>query len=448
MPTHVSGPKGLPISGNVLEFRKDPLQFLTRITEEYGDLVHIRFGPQRHAYLINDPEQIKEILVTKQAHFKKAKGLQVAKATVGEGILTSEGQHHLRQRRLMQPAFRRERVASYGDVMVKHTASMMESWKDGEIRNISKDMMELTLAIITETMFGADVTADVSKIGDAIDVGLHYVSRKATSFIDLPLEVPTKRNREFMQSREVLDNVIYSIIEQRRQKPDQESKDLLSMLLAARDEEDGTGMTDEQVRDEVMTIFIAGHETTANTISWIWYLLAQHPEVEQKLWAELDRVLAGRKPTVEDIPQLPFTNLIITEAMRLYPAAWMMNREVVDEVEIGGHTYKPGDTLMMSQYVMHRNPKYYEQPDRFDPERFSGDLLKQNPQFAYFPFGGGPRICIGNNFALMELALIMATVCQAFQFRLTDEQPVVEPEPLVTLRPKHGMKMQVRKRQR
>lgn len=441
-----AGPKGLPISGNVLAFRRDTLKFIRDAAKEYGDVVHFRFGPKRHVYMLNNPDMIKEVLVTKQAHFRKGKGLQVARAVVGDGILTSEGKKHIRQRRLMQPAFHRDRIAGYADAMVRQGVELMEDWKDGEVRDIHQDMMKVTLAIITETMFGKTVKEGADKIGHAIDVGLKYVSTKATSFIDIPLSVPTRSNREFVESSEVLDKTIYGLIEERRKSTGNHT-DLLAMLLAARDEDDGQGMTDEQVRDEVMTIFVAGHETTANTMSWIFYLLATHPEAEQKLHDEMKSVLGGRLPTVEDIPNLTYVNLIISETLRLYPAAWTINREVVEPVEIGGHTYEPGDTLMMSQYVMHRQEKYFEDPDEFRPERFAGDLLKRIPAYAYFPFGGGPRICIGNNFALMEAALLLATIAQRYRLRLAEPDQKVELEPVVTLRPKNGLPMRLEKRE-
>ncbi|CAM5796151.1 MULTISPECIES: cytochrome P450 [Brevibacillus] len=444
--TTIPGPKGLPISGNLLAFRRDPLRFLREAAKEHGDVAHFRFGPSRHVYLISNPDMIKEILVSKQAHFRKGKGLQVARAVVGDGILTSEGQKHIRQRRLMQPAFHRERIATYGESMVQQAISLMDDWKAGDVRDVHEDMMKVTLAIITETMFGKGLKEGADQIARAIDVGLKYVSTKASSFIDIPLTVPTSSNRQFRESAELLDKTIYNIIEERRREGDQGRTDLLAMLLAARDEDDGKGMTDEQVRDEVMTIFVAGHETTANTMSWIWYLLATNPEAEKKLWAELDAVLGGRLPTVEDIPNLKYVNQIISETLRLYPAAWTINREVAEEVEIGGHTYKPGDTLMMSQYVMHRSEKYYDRPEDFIPERFEGDLLKRIPQYAYFPFGGGPRICIGNNFALMEAALLLATFAQKYRFQLADPGKPVEAEPLVTLRPKGGLMMRLEAR--
>ncbi|MEF3302583.1 cytochrome P450 [Paenibacillus sp. GYB003] len=444
-----AGPKGLPITGNLLAFRKNPLRFLEQSFREYGELVHLRFGPSRHLYLLTNPDWIKEVLLTKQHHFRKAKGLQTAKAVVGEGILTSEGDKHLRQRRLMQPSFRKDRISLYGDSMVRHAERLIERWRDGETRVVTDDMMKLTLDIITETMFGTQLDGGVEEIGRAIDVGMKYVSRKASSIIDLPAGFPTKSNREFQEASKLLDGVIYSIIERRRKhagEGGEARRDLLSMLLAARDE-DGSAMTDEQVRDEVMTIFIAGHETTANTLSWTWYLLTQNPEAERKFHDELDAVLGGRAPTVDDLEKLNYLQLLLWESMRVYPAVWAINREVADEVEIGGHRFRPGDTIMMSQYVMHRNPNYYDDPERFRPERFENDFLKTIPQFAYFPFGGGPRVCIGNNFALMEAALILATIGRRYKLRLADRHPPIELEPLVTLRPKPGLTMVATARQ-
>lgn len=439
----IPGPKGLPFSGNLFAFRKDPLGFLTKVQREYGDVVYIRFGPSRHVYLISDPEQIKDILLTKQHAFHKAKGLQTAKAVVGEGILTSEGEKHMRQRRLLQPSFRKDRIGQYAEAMVDYTEHMLQTWRPGETRIVTEDMMQLTLDIITHTMFGTGITSGINEIGHAIEVGMKYVSHKASSFLDIPESIPTKSNVEFKRSAQTLDRVIFNIIEERRKKPDANREDLLSMLLKARDEETGTGMSDKQVRDEVMTIFLAGHETTANTLSWTWYLLSQNPEAEQKFHEELDRVLGGRRPTHDDIDQLKYTRQIVWESMRVYPAVWAVNRQVVKEVEIGGRLYKPGDTLMMSQFVMHRNPKYYEEADRFLPERFEGDLLKQIPQFGYFPFGGGPRVCIGNHFALMEATLLLATIGSRYKLRLAPDHHEVRPEPLVTLRPKNGLKMVV-----
>jgi len=446
MSTTVSGPKGLPITGNMFAFRRDPLGYLQEMARQHGEIVHFRFGPKRHIYLLTNPEMIKEVLVTKTEYFRKGKTLQTARAVVGDGLLTSEGQKHMRQRRLMQPAFHRDRIKEYAGTMVRLASEMVQEWKDGEVRDIHDDMMKVTLAIITETMFGRTVKEEADRVGRAIEVGLKFVANKGSSFLDIPLSLPTRSNREFREAGEVLDKTIYALIEEGRKRQGERRTDLLSMLLAARDEEDGTGMSDEQVRDEVMTIFVAGHETTANTLSWIFYLLATHPEAEKKLHDELDEILGNQLPTADDVPKLHYANQIVQETLRLYPAAWTLNREVVKEVEIGGHLFQPGDTLMMSQYVMHRDPRFYEEPDKFIPERFEGDLLKRIPQFAYFPFGGGPRICIGNNFALMEAPLLLATIGQKYRLRLKEPGQKVEPEPLVTLRPKNGLPMRLEKR--
>ncbi|WNQ10449.1 cytochrome P450 [Paenibacillus aurantius] len=446
MAVNGAGPKGRPITGNLLEFRKDPLAFLQKAYKEYGDFVPIRFGPTRHVYLISDPDSIKEVLLTKQASFRKAKGLQTAKAVIGEGVLTSEGEQHMRQRRMLQPAFKKTTISRYGDTMVRYSEELISEWRSGEERVITNDMMRLTLNIITQTMFGMNLSEGYGDVSHALEVGMKYVSRRASSFIDLPFELPTKNNKEFKESAEMLDKIIYGIIQERRAKGEEDREDLLAMLLAARDDEDGTGMTDKQVRDEVMTIFLAGHETTANTLAWTFYLLSQNPDARAKLEEELDRVLTDRLPTVADLEKLPYTGNVIWEALRIYPPVWAVNREVSEEVEIGGHLLKPGDTVMMSQYVIHRSDRYFEDPEVFRPERFEGDLLKRIPGFAYFPFGGGPRICIGNHFAFMEASLVLATIARRFRLDLAEDHHKVEGEPLVTLRPKHGLRMVAEKR--
>ncbi|MBO8170285.1 MAG: cytochrome P450 [Bacillaceae bacterium] len=442
----IPGPKGFPITGNLFRFRNEPLAFLTESAHKYGDMVRIRLGPTRHVYLINHPDYIKEVLVDKKDAFRKSLGLQIAKKFLGEGLLTSEGKEHMRQRRLMQPAFKPDRISQYADTMAEYGEKLADSWQDGEQRNITRDMMDVTLRIIVRTMFSIDMKQDPHDIGKALEVGLKYIIDKTRTLIDIPDRIPTRRNRQFKRAGQTLNQAIYTILEERRQNGPQDNGDLLSMLMNARDEKSGTGLTDELIRDQVMTIFLAGHETTANTLSWTWYLLSQHPEVEQKFHVELDRVLGNRLPTADDVSRLTYTRQVIQESMRLYPAAWIIGREALREVEIGGHSFDKGDTLLMSQYVMHRNPKYYEQPDRFMPERFAGDLLEKNPPFAYFPFGGGPRVCIGNHFALLESTLLLAVIGQKFKLRLIDNHHPVEPEPLITLRPKNGLYMKVLKR--
>lgn len=444
--TNIPGPKGLPLAGSLFQFKNNSLEFLRKMTDQYGDLVKIRLGPTRYIYLVNHPDYFKEILTSKAGYFQKSLALQIAKKFLGDGLLTSEGNQHMRQRRLMQPAFQPRHIEQYAQTMVALGERMVENWRDGEKRKISEDMMDVTLRIIVKTMFSLDYNQDTHQIGRALEVGLKYVMNRARSIVPVPDNFPTPQNVRFKKAARVLNETIFSIIDERRKNGSENNGDLLSVLLAARDEEDGKGMTDRQVRDQVMTIFLAGHETTANTLSWTWYLLSQHPEVEQKFWHELDSVLEGRSPTIEDVNRLTYTRYTIQESMRLYPAAWIIGRQALDEVDIGEHHFEKGDTLMMSQYVMHRNPRYFENPDAFRPERFDGDLLERIPQYAYFPFGGGPRVCIGNHFAMLEATLLLAVIGQKFKLRLSENHHPVIPEPLITLRPKNGLYMNVFKR--
>ncbi|SFL24477.1 Cytochrome P450 [Paenibacillus sp. 1_12] len=428
---------------NLLRFRNNPLHFLTEI-RELGDIVEIGHRANRKILVLNHPDLVKEVLVDKTSSFRKGKGLQIAGKFLGQGLLTSEGDTHKRQRRLMQPQFHSKHIASFAQLMVEHTERMIHTWANLENRNIHRDMTELALEIINKTMFGHTITEDVDKIGEIIEAGSRRNIQQAKSIINLPKFFTKKADDRLQESRSYLDRIIYSMIESRREKPDEQHQDLLSLLLAAKDE-DGTLMTDQEIRDQLITIYIAGHETTANTLSWTWFLLAQNEAAEKKLWVELDEVLGGNPPGLQDIPKLKYTNQIIQESMRLYPAAWMIGREAVEPLVIGGMNIEKGDTIFMSQYAMHRNPKYFSNPDQFSPERFDHEFLKTIPAYAYFPFGGGPRVCIGNNFALMEAAIILAVVGQKFKLQLA-ESHVVKPEPLITLRVQGGLPMRVMER--
>lgn len=438
-------PKGRFLVGNLTDFARDPLNYLYSLSLEYGDVVKMRFG-RMNMYLLNRPDLIRELLVTKPDSFHKGRGLQYTKPVLGEGLLTSEGETHRRHRRMMQPAFHMRRISEYADTMVEYGVRMMEQWKDGEIRLISKDMMDVTLSIITNTMFGYETPSETDEIGRAIDVLLERVMKKTRSPFPIPDAIPTRGQREFREAKATLDGIIYGIISSRRKEELDDRGDLLSMLLQARDEEDGMGLSDAELRDEVMTIFLAGHETTANTLSWTWYLLAQHPEVESKFHQELDAVLAGRPPQMTDINDLPYTQQVIKESMRLFPAAWIIGYQAIEKVQIGEWQFEKGDSFFMSQYVMHRNPKYYDGPEEFSPERWTAEFTKSLPPFAYFPFGGGPRVCIGNQFALMEATLLLATIGQRYQLELVHPTQQVVPLPLITLRPRGGIKMRVKAR--
>ncbi|MGH9847761.1 MAG: cytochrome P450, partial [Blastocatellia bacterium] len=365
-------------------------------------------------------------------------GLQRAKRLLGEGLLTSESEFHLRQRRLAQPAFHRQRIAGYATTMVEFATKMRDQWRPGETRDIAREMMRLTLAIAGKTLFGADVTGEADEIGRALDVTMQAFNRLTLPFSNLIERLPLPSVRRFARAKERLDATIYRMIRERRASGEDQG-DLLSMLVQARDEEgDGTGMTDEQLRDEAMTIFLAGHETTANALTWTWYLLSQYPAVEARLHAEIDEVSNGRLPTAEDFPRLKYAEMVLAESMRLYPPAWIIGRRALSDYSIDGYRIPAGSILLMSQYVVHHRAEYFPDPFRFDPERWTPEAKESRPQFSYFPFGGGPRLCIGEQFAWMEGVLVLAAIAQRWRL-LATETPRIHP--LITLRPKGGLRM-------
>ena len=411
---------------------------------EYGDLVHYKIGPQ-HLYLFNDAELIKDVLVTNQKNFTKSRGLERTRKLLGNGLLTSEGEFHLRQRRLAQPAFHRQRIASYGDTMTAYADRTRSAWKDGTTIDMQVEMMRLTLAVVAKTLFDADVDAEAAEIGKALTVAFESFNFGILPFTELLEKLPLPYVRRFNAARDTLDRTIYRMIEERRAKNDDRG-DLLSMLLMATDTEgDGSGMTDLQLRDEAMTIFLAGHETTANALTWTWYLLSQHPEVEQRLHAELDRALRGRRAGFDDMAVLPYTRMVLAESMRLYPPAWAVGRRAINSFEARGYTIPARSVVLMSQYITHRDPRYFPEPERFDPERWTTEAQAARPKFSYFPFGGGARVCIGEQFAWMEGVLLLATLAQQWKMQLVPGHPV-DIQPLITLRPRHGMRMKLTRR--
>ena len=433
-----AGPQGSWIMGSLREFQRDALGFLTASREQYGDVVPFRLGGVR-AVAFNHPDQIEQILVHRHKQFIKSDYLRRGKVLLGEGLLTSEGQFWLRQRRLAQPAFHRDRILGYGTEMARLTAQMLDSWRDGEVRDIHDDMIHLTMRIITRTMFGADLGDEEGDVGQSIEVAIREWNEMAfrPPFTDT---WPLPGNRRLKAAVERLDLLVYRLIRERRQSG-ADPGDLLSMLLSARDE-DGSAMSDKQLRDEVLTLFGAGHETTANSLTWTWHLLGQHPAVRQRLEAELGALLAGRLPTVADLPQLRYTTQVITESMRLYPPAWAISRDSVERVEIGGYPLTAGTLVITAPWVVHRDPRWFPEPEAFRPERWDGELEKRLPTYAYFPFGGGPRVCIGRQFAQMEAVLILAAVAQRYRMCPVEGHPVV-PETTVTLRPRHGLQMRL-----
>jgi cytochrome P450 len=428
------GPKRA-LFGSLIAPGRDTLGLLEGLARDYGDIVFFKLSGER-AYLLNDPEHIRDVLITNQRNFTKSRGLERAKKFLGEGLLTAEGSQHLRRRRLIQPAFHRERIAGYGKVMVEHAVRMSEQWQEG-CRDVSKDMMRVTLSIVGKTLFSTDVESKADEVGVALTEVMSTFFLNLLPMSDYLEMLPIPAIRRAKAARTRLDALIFQMIASRRANGG-DAGDLLSTLLA-------TELSDREVRDESLTLLLAGHETTANALTWTWYLLSQHPDVEARLHQEIDTVLAGRRATVDDIPRLPFVERVVTEAMRLYPPAWIVGRRAIEAYRLADYIVPPRAILFMSPYLTHRDRRFFPNPERFDPDRWTPEFKAALPAFAYFPFGGGARRCIGDQFAWMELTLLVATFAQTWKMRLVPNHPVA-PQPLVTLRAKHGMMMKVERR--
>jgi cytochrome P450 len=438
------GPKGNFLFGVLPDYNRDPVGFTAKCAREYGDIVLWK-SALFNAYLLNHPDHIQEVLVTKSKLFQKSFGLQMLRGLFGNGLVTSESDFWQHQRRLIQPAFHRERIFGYGQIMVDYTQKQINSWQDGEIRDIHQEMMELTLSIVAKTLMEANLQKQIKTIGNAMETTIKYFEARMENLLLflLPEWFPTATNLRYQWLITQLNKMIYSLIEERRASGE-EKGDLLSMLLLIRDE-DGNGMSNKQLRDEIATMIFAGHETTALTMSWTFYLLTKYPEVEKRLLEELQTVLKGRPVTVSDLPQLQYTEKVIMESMRLYPPAWLMGRTALEDCEIGGFPLHAGDVVLISQWTMHHDPRYFDNPEEFNPSRWENDLAKKLPTFAYFPFGGGSRICIGKSFAMMEAVLLLATIIQNYRLQLVPGQNM-KPWAALSLRPKDGMKMLLTKR--
>jgi cytochrome P450 len=425
---------------------RNPLEFFVNIQKEFGDIAMYQMAGER-IYLVSDPQHIKDILVTHNRNFVKSRGLERARRLLGDGLLTSEDPLHLRQRRLMQPAFHRERIAEYGRTMAAYADRMRAGWTDGAVFDVAQDMSRLTLSIAGKTLFDLDVERQAGDVGRALNDVMESFWTTMLPMVDLLEWMPIPQLRRARTARARLDSIVYTMIAERRAEgvAMRDRGDLLSMLLLAHDDEaSGAGdertMSDRQVRDEALTIFLAGHETTANALTWTWYLLSENPDIEARLHAEVDRVLQGRLPSLADIPALPLVERVVTEAMRLYPPAWIIGRRALAPYALGPFTVPARSIVVMSPYIVQRDARHYPQPDRFDPDRWTPEFKARLPKFAYFPFGGGPRGCIGESFAWMELMLVVAAVAQRWSLKLVPGHPVV-PQPVITLRTKHGMKM-------
>ena len=443
MTATLRGPRGRWLMGSLGDFSRDQLGFYVDCAR-YGDVVPVRLGPRR-ALLFYHPNAIEDVLVTRNRDFVKSPGVRLLRPLLGEGLLLSEHDFWLRQRRLVQPAFHRQRVAAYGEVMTAYAERRLADWKDGDVRDVHDAMMALTQAIVAKTLFDAEVSDEAHEVGTASHVLMRDFGARLGSLLQLlPAWLSTPGNLKARRAIERLDQVVYRIIAARRQSGEDRG-DLLSILLHAQDADDGTVMTDRQVRDEVMTLFMAGHETTAVALSWTWYLLAQHPEVDARLADELGTVLGSRAPTAADLPRLKYTEMVVTESMRLYPPAYAMGRMSSVPTEIAGLPLDAGVVVILPTWVVQRDARWFEEPEAFRPERWEDERTRKNPRYAYFPFGGGPRQCIGYGFAMMEACLLLAAIAQRFRLTLQPGQRVT-PTPYVTLRPEPGIRMLLARR--
>lgn len=433
------------IGGHFLKFRRNPIKFLNELAA-LGDVAYFRMGSQQ-AFLVNHPDFVRDVLIVNHAKFHKGRALKRSKILLGEGLLTSEEDFHLRQRRMIQPAFHRQRIAGYAASMIEYGERMANEWQDGAELDVSREMMRLTLQIVARTLFNADVKDEADEVGTALTTLVEMFDYLLLPFSEILEKLPIPHARRFKRAKETLDQIIYGIINERR-KTREDAGDLLSMLLAAQDEESGARMTDEQVRDECLTLFLAGHETTANALTWTFYLLSQHPEAEAKFHEELDKIFPnGETPAPDDYARLKYTEAVLAESMRLFPPAWVLGRLAVAEHEIGGYKIPKGALVLMSMHVLHRDKRFWNDAEKFQPARFLREnaVKEANQKFIYFPFGGGVRRCIGEQFAWTEGTLLLAALGRKWKFRLTENQKI-EPQPLMTLRSKYGMKMRVENR--
>ncbi len=440
------GKEGIPklqTLDSLRELQQSPLNFLASLPAKYGDMVQIKifFWP---TLIINHPDAIKHVLQDNYGNYDKNVPIfNLFRPLLGNGLVTAYGgESWLQQRRLMQPAFHRQQIAKIGTEISALTETMLGAWEtyvqEQRPLDIAQEMMHLTLHIVSSALFHSDISEQTRIFEQAFsEVNaflLEYFNRPFP-----PLRVPTPRNRHFWEALRTLDGVVYQILQQRRQS-EEKYDDLLALLMQAKDEETGEGMSDQQLRDEIMTLLVAGHETAANALAWCWYLLAQHPEAEQKLQHEVDQVLAGRVPTMADLPQLPYTRMVFEEAMRLYPPVWILMRKALQEDTLSGNKIAANTYILWSTYAIHRHPDFWEEPDKFDPERFSAERSAGRPRHAYIPFSHGPRLCIGNIFAMTEAQLIIAAIAQRYRLVLVSGQRI-EPQTLMTLRPKYGIQV-------
>ena len=438
----------------IFALRGDSLGFVTRTFRAYGDVARFRIA-RRTYYLLSHPDHVRDVLVTHDAKFTKGPALRSAKVTLGEGLLTSEGDFHRRQRRLSQPAFHPSRVATYAGIMSQYAREESDGWRDGATVDVHEEMMRVTLRIVAKTLFDADVRAEVEEIGAAMNVSVRMFTRAMSPFGPILNRLPLPSNFRFRRAYERLLRTIDRFIGERRASGIDRG-DLLSMLIRSHGDDDGErddgGMSDKQLRDECMTLFTAGHETTANALTFSWHLLAHHPDVQRRLHDEVDAVLGDRLPTREDVDRLPFARQVVAESMRLYPPAWAIGRQAKEAVPIGDYTLPEGAVVLICPWVVHHDPRWWPEAERFDPSRWDANggsvhngATAERPRWAYFPFGGGSRSCIGESFAWMEAILVLATIARRWRIEpLSPRHPPLQPT--ITLRPKGALNVRVVRR--
>jgi cytochrome P450 len=440
-------PPGMPrnLAWHALRHRRlvNPIKHFQNLTEKYGDIAHYKVA-RSNIVFINNPEYIREILIVQSANFVKERTQRRSKLLLGEGMITVDGAAHRKQRQVAQPAFHRQQVPSFAETIVRRAAKLRDQWGGGEERDVYQDMMRLTLGTVGETLFRTELGDDI----DRLNAGVRDIMDVYHSMVLLPgvkylIHVPFTPLHKFLKARDRLDATIERmIVEHRRRGVSVESSDLLDMMLSAQEQ---MGWSEQDLRDQVVTVFLAGYETMAIALTWTWYLLSENPEVRERMYAEVDAVLGGRLPTYDDLPRLKYTEMVLAESMRLYPPAWAMGREALQDFDLGPYRMPKGTTVLMSQFVTQRDARYFPDPLRFDPERHTPEAKAKRARFSYFPFGMGPRQCIGEAFAWMEGVLVLATFAQQWKMNLIPGHRV-QPEPLFTLRPKYGMKMQVEAR--
>jgi len=439
-------PPGLPLVGHLIGMVRDPLGMMTKGLRDHGEVVLYRFGPYRY-FVLSGPDVARHVLVDRPENYVKSKNYRGLKVVLGNGLVTSEGEFWKRQRKLAQPAFHHKRLAGFAETMAHYTSDMLMRWATIDATrsfDIHDEMTRLTFRIVGKTLFDVDLHQESDSISERIRIVIDWAQKYAESVVRLPPWVPTPSNLAFGRAKRALDRLVFGIIEERR-KDRRDHGDLLSMLMEVTDESGDGRMDNQQLRDEVMTLIIAGLETTANALAYTFHLLSQHPGVSRQLEQEIDRVLGDRAPSFEDLPRLEYTGWVVQESMRLLPPVWNVERDALDDDVIGGYSIPKGSTVAIAAYTLHRNPRHWDNPEGFDPERFSPARSKDRNKHAYLPFGGGPRVCIGNAFAMMEAKLILATVVQRYRLTLIPGFRL-ELDPSITLRPRSGIPMTRRER--